>query len=199
MAEGSVNASKKPRRLPFLLGVVLLVTAGPVVAGTIVGTSQNEVLHGTAKADKLYGGPGNDKLYGLAGDDLLVGGPGDDLLVGGPGRDTMQCGPGRDTAVATRDDKVAADCEVLKGLPKPALSIGDASAAEGDTGSPAMTFTVVRSAPAVQAVLVSYSTADATATAPGDYTATTGRITFAPGETRKTIQVAIVGDTTFET
>ena len=51
-----MNASKKPRRLPFLLGVLLLVTAGPVVAGTIVGTSQNEVLRGTAKADKLYGG-----------------------------------------------------------------------------------------------------------------------------------------------
>ena len=62
-----------------------------------------------------------------------------------------------------------------------------------------MTFTVLRSAPAIQAVSVSYSTADATATASGDYTATSGRLTFARGETRKTIQVAIVGDTTFET
>jgi hypothetical protein len=61
-----VNASKKPRRLSFLLGVVFLVTASPVVAGTIARTPKNEVLRGTAKADKLYGGPGNDKLYGLA-------------------------------------------------------------------------------------------------------------------------------------
>ena len=170
-----MNASKKPCRLCFLLGVVFLVTASPVLAGTIVGTPKNEVLRGTAKADKLYGEAGNDKLYGLAGNDLLVGGRGNDLLVGGPGRDTMQCGPGRDTAVATPDDKVAVDCEVLKGVAKPALSIGDTSAAEGETGAPTMTFTVVRSAPAIQAVLVSYATADGTATAPGDYTATSGQ------------------------
>lgn len=193
-----MNAPKKSRRLPFLLGVMLLVTASPVVAGTIIGTPKNDVVRGTAKADKLYGGAGNDKLYGLAGNDLLVGGPGNDLLVGGPGRDTLQCGPGRDTAQATRDDKVAVDCEVVKGVPKPALSIGDASAAEGNTGTTTMTFTVARSAPAIQTVMVSYSTADATATAPVDYTAARGRLTFTPGETRKTIHVAIVGDTTFE-
>ena len=193
-----MNASKRPRGLLFLLGVVLLVTTGPVVAGTIIGTPKNEVLRGTAKADKLYGRAGNDKLYGLAGNDLLVGGRGNDLLVGGPGRDTMRCGPGRDTAQATREDKVAVDCEVVKGVPKPALSIGDSSAAEGNTGATTMTFTVARSAPPIQTVLVSYTTADATATAPADYTAVSGRLAFAPGETRKTIQVAIVGDTMFE-
>jgi hypothetical protein len=201
MAEPSVNAPKKSRRLliPFLLGGVLLVTTSPVGAGTIIGTPKNEVLRGTAKADKMYGRAGNDKLYGLAGNDLLVGGPGNDLLVGGPGGDTVQCGPGRDTVQATEDDKVAVDCEVLKGLPKPALSIADASAAEGNAGVTTMTFTVARSAPAIQAVLVSYSTADATATAPVDYSATSGRLTFAPGETSKTIRVAIAGDTTYET
>ena len=119
------------RRLNPGRGGCRVLLGRPVFAATIVGTPKNEVLRGTAMADKLYGGRGNDKLYGLAGNDLLVGGPGDDLLVGGPGRDIMQCGPGRDAVVATKGDNVAVDCEVLKGLPAPALSIGDAAAAEG--------------------------------------------------------------------
>jgi hypothetical protein len=38
--------------------------------------------------------------------------------VGGVGADTLQCGPGRDTAIRDVPDKVARDCEVVRG-PKP--------------------------------------------------------------------------------
>src|SRR5438874_8567627 len=87
------------------------VAASPSVsAATIVGTGRNDVLRGTAKADKLYGKGGNDKLYGRSGNDLLVG---------GPGADRFFCGPGRDTVIADRRDKIAKDCEVVRGLPKP--------------------------------------------------------------------------------
>jgi hypothetical protein len=43
-------------------------------------------------------------------------------------------------------------------------------------------------------VTVGFSTADGTAIAPGDYTATSGTITFAPGETTKTVTVQVNGD-----
>jgi hypothetical protein len=47
-------------------------------------------------------------------------------------------------------------------------------------------------------VTVNYATANATATAGTDYTATTGTLTFDPGETSKPIVVKVLGETTIE-
>jgi hypothetical protein len=47
-------------------------------------------------------------------------------------------------------------------------------------------------------VTVNFATANGTATAGSDYGASSGTLTFAPGETTKTINVTINGDTTFE-
>ena len=82
--------------------------------------------------------------------------------------------------------------------PKPSLSIGDASAPEGNAGTTTPSFPVTLSAPSTQTVSVSYGTADGTATAGGDYTTASGTLTFSPGETAKTIIVAVVGDTAVE-
>ena len=54
--------------------------------------------------------------------------------------------------------------------------------------------TVQRSGGAGQAT-VHYATSDGTAHQPGDYGASSGTLTFAPGETSKTFPVSIVGDT----
>jgi beta-glucosidase len=48
------------------------------------------------------------------------------------------------------------------------------------------------------AVMVKYATADGTASAGKDYEAASGTLTFAPGETTKTVTVAVYGDTTTE-
>jgi pimeloyl-ACP methyl ester carboxylesterase len=96
-----------------------LAFAGTLWAAVIPGGPGNDVLRGTSGADKLYGKGGNDRLLGRAGNDLLVGGPGKDVLTGGRGTDRLRCGPGRDTANADRRDRVAKDCEVVKGIPKP--------------------------------------------------------------------------------
>jgi uncharacterized repeat protein (TIGR01451 family) len=45
---------------------------------------------------------------------------------------------------------------------------------------------------------VQYATADGTAAAPGDYAATSGTLTFAPGVTTQPITVLVNGDTAFE-
>ena len=97
---------------------VLSLTAGSVWAATVNGTARNDTLRGGARADTIYGKGGNDRLFGAGGNDVLVGGRGDDFLVGGVGADTLRCGPGRDSAGRDVRDRVASDCEVVRG-PKP--------------------------------------------------------------------------------
>jgi len=94
------------------LAAVLFTSSGSVFAATVLGTSGNDTLRGTAKADRLYGRGGNDTLYGRGGNDVLVGGVGADRLV---------CGAGKDIVRADAKDKVAKDCEIVKGRPTPPL------------------------------------------------------------------------------
>jgi len=80
----------------------------------------------------------------------------------------------------------------------PRVSIGNASVAEGDSGSRNLVFTVSLSTTSDLTIDVPYSTADGTATAPGDYQPTAGTLSFAPGETTKTLSVPVNGDTDAE-
>jgi Lipase/Calx-beta domain/CARDB/Domain of unknown function (DUF4114)/RTX calcium-binding nonapeptide repeat (4 copies) len=82
---------------------------------------------------------------------------------------------------------------------KPTVNISDVSVKEGDSGTTNATFTVSLSNPSTQTITVNYATADGTATAGSDYTKVDKTtLTFAPGETSKTVNVAVNGDTTFE-
>lgn len=78
---------------------------------------------------------------------------------------------------------------------EPRISINDVSTSEGNSKTPKQfTFTVSLSAAYDQAVTVNYATASGTAAAGSDYQSMTGTVTFAPGETTKTITVAVIGD-----
>ena len=79
---------------------------------------------------------------------------------------------------------------------EPRISISDVTKVEGRKGQKVhFVFTVTLSAASDQAVTVSYRTADGTAkTSDGDYVAKTGTLTFAPGETTKTITIEVKGD-----
>jgi hypothetical protein len=81
---------------------------------------------------------------------------------------------------------------------EPRLGISDAVVEEGNAGTTLMTFTVSLWAAYDQAVSVNYATADGSAIAGEDYLAAFGTLTFAPGETTKTITVEVVGDATPE-
>ena len=116
-----MNVKRRTSLVASLVCGALLIASATVGAATITGTPGNDTMRGSAKADKLSGKAGNDKLYGAAGNDVLAGGAGNDLLVGGAGADTLSCGPGRDTASGDRADRIAKDCEVVKGVPKPPL------------------------------------------------------------------------------
>ena len=74
------------------------------------------------------------------------------------------------------------------------LSISDATADEPGT----MKFTVTLAPASGRSVGVNWATADGTAAAGADYTSGSGTLNFAPGETSKTIDVAVLGDQTNE-
>jgi hypothetical protein len=82
--------------------------------------------------------------------------------------------------------------------PSPSLTISDTSVTEGNSGTTDAVFTVTLSAAQTVPVTVDYTTTPGTASSSSDFAAATGTLTFQPGETTKTIAVAVNGDTTFE-
>jgi hypothetical protein len=79
---------------------------------------------------------------------------------------------------------------------EPRISISDVSMREGKKNQTTQfTFTVTLSLPYDQPVTVSFQTVDGTATTgDNDYVARFGTLTFAPGETTKTITIVVQGD-----
>jgi chitinase len=82
--------------------------------------------------------------------------------------------------------------------PLPVVAPGEASVAEGDTDTSTVSVPVTLSAPSSRTVTVDWATADQGAIAGEDYVAASGTLTFLPGETDKTIDVSVIGDTIVE-
>jgi hypothetical protein len=78
--------------------------------------------------------------------------------------------------------------------PVPDLQINDIVVSEGTNGTKDAIFTVTMFAPSTNTVSVDYLTADGSAMAGSDYIAASGTLTFAAGETRKTIVVTLTAD-----
>lgn len=76
----------------------------------------------------------------------------------------------------------------------PAISIADVSVAEGNGGAAQLAFAVTLDKPSTAPITVHYATSNGTAAFGSDYATTSGTITFAPGETSKTVQVDVLGD-----
>ena len=76
----------------------------------------------------------------------------------------------------------------------PSASVGDVSLAEPASGITYANFAVTLSAASPRAVAVNFATADGTAHSPEDYAPVSGVVGFSPGETRKTVAVAVKAD-----
>src|SRR5262245_38218211 len=89
------------------------------------------------------------------------------------------------------------DVRVLVPATPPAgLSVSGGTATEGHDGTTRAGFTVARSVGiGIGTASVQFAIADGSATAAsGDYQPASGTLTFAPGETRKTVAVVVNGD-----
>ncbi|MGH8031656.1 MAG: Calx-beta domain-containing protein [Luteimonas sp.] len=105
-----------------------------------------------------------------------------------------------DFATGTPTPRNSAATALVCGAPVQAtLSITDTSAAEGDSGSKPLFFTInLNQAAGTGGVTVRYATANGTAAAGSDYSAASGSVTIAAGDTSVTISVDINGDTVSE-
>ena len=65
---------------------------------------------------------------------------------------------------------------------------------EGSSGRRLLAFTITLSAPAAQLVTIRWGTVNGTATAGRDYVAAAGFVTFAPGQTQRTVGVWVLAD-----
>lgn len=107
-------------------------------------------------------------------------------FIGGPGANPV-------------DPKTPPKNYLLNGAPldgptPPALSVGDATATEPAKGSAPVAFTVSLSSPSIVPITVNYGTADVSARVGLDYTAASGTLTFAPGQTSQSVSVAVLAD-----
>ncbi len=78
----------------------------------------------------------------------------------------------------------------------PELAIADTSVVEANNAQ--AKFVINLSEPSTQNISVEYSTNSLTAKAGSDYRSKSGTLTFAPGETSKTVSVAVLNDTLVE-
>ena len=74
---------------------------------------------------------------------------------------------------------------------EPSLSIADVTAP--DETNVSRTLTVTLSSASAKSITVDYATSDGTATV-SDYVASSNTLTFAPGETTKTVPITVVQD-----
>ncbi|MCF6323920.1 MAG: hypothetical protein L3J89_06305 [Gammaproteobacteria bacterium] len=107
------------------------------------------------------------------------------LTLSNPGNADLGSAVG--VATITTDDEVAI-------LPIPALQIGNINLAEGNSGTTTAEFSITLSASSTSTVTVDYATSDITATAPGDYQSKNATLSFAPGETSKTVMINVITD-----
>jgi hypothetical protein len=113
------------------------------------------------------------------------------------GGDNNSC-PATDQRSLTRpvdgNGSGTAVCDIGSFEARNQLTVSDVTVEEGDSGTTTAVFAVTLSPPSSQPVTVDYATADETAVAGSDYTAASGSLTFAPGETERFVSVDVAGD-----
>jgi Ca2+-binding RTX toxin-like protein len=198
---------------------------GGAGADTMEGGAENDTLNGGEGDDLLKGEDGLDTLKGEGGNDRIFGGTLADTIIGGAGNDIIDGGSEIDTVefsgkmaeydiiaenggITVRHKSGLDGTDFLTNVEKLKfsdttttgnfLSVSDAQVVEGDSGTKTLLFTVSIVGTATGPVTVNYATSNGTAVAGTDYVATTGSLSFAVGETTKTVAVTLNGDTANE-
>ena len=177
---------------------VVSVNDAPVAANGSLNTVEDTAATGAVVASDVEGDPLTYSLVsGPTNGTLVFNANGTfsympDANFTGSDSFTYQANDGTsDSNVATVSIDVAlADLQVF---------VSSVSVVEGTGGSGSLlTFRIRLDRPADGTVTVQYTTLDGTAVAGSDYAATSGEITFAPGEMVKFVQVLVNGDRTTE-
>ena len=153
-----------------------------------LGTVAAADPEGAALGYSIEGGNASGRFEIDSGSgELFYVGAGEDFEAGtGPFELTVRASDG-DRFTDTTVTVTVADVQEV-----PAVRVADAEATEGDDA--VIVFRVTLDGASTSAVRVNYATADGTATAGDDYEAVQGTLTFAPGETEKTVSVTVIDD-----
>mgnify|MGYP000134844418 CR=1 FL=1 len=189
---------------------------------TIYGNALANMLAGGGGADKLYGLDGDDILKGGAGNDTMDGGTGIDYVIFDVAWSELSfsynaatlaltftgLANGTDTVTNveyfTDAFNVTRPFSWFTGITYETASIStaQASVAEGNSGTTSYTFVVTLSEAATDAATVDWTLSFGNGTGNAslsDFSGpTSGTLTFTPGSTVATIEIAVAGDTVFE-
>ena len=188
-----------------------------------VGGGGNDTITGSAFDNRLDGGAGDDVITGGMGNDTIIGGAGNDTAVyfgdlsiytvaydKGTGHFTISGGSDGTDDVSGVENFVFngvtySAATLIANATVPLIDVGISantiSAAEGNSGTTAFTFTVTLASAATASEHVSYSVAGVgmNAAATDDFAgALAGTVIFNAGETTKTITILVAGDTVVE-
>ncbi|HVE94456.1 MAG TPA: Calx-beta domain-containing protein [Acidimicrobiales bacterium] len=189
--EGNPNADGTPKTTPLNFTVTV---SG---ASTQPITVNYKTVDGTAKSPADYTGTNSGVLTiptGSTSGTIAVPIVGDvanedneqfQVVITSVGNANPETG--KDSATGTINDDDAT----------PTVSVVDKTVSEGDADTTAVV-DVTLSAESADPVTVQFATSNGTATAPGDYTAVTETVTFAPGEISKSVSIPVKGDTVDE-
>lgn len=120
-----------------------------------------------------------------------------DLRAGGGCADTDQNGTDFTTGAPNPRNTGSAANPCSSAAP-PSFAINNVTLPEGNGDTTGFVFTVTKTGASASSSTVTFATANGTATAGSDYTAVSGTLTFAPGDTTMTITVPVTGDTSVE-
>jgi hypothetical protein len=162
------------------IAVAIADAEQPATALTVTATSSNQSV--VANSGITITGAGPTRSMSIA------------PLAVGSATITVTVSDGRLSTSDTFNVAVTAPIPTLR-----KLSVCDVSIVEGNSGTKVLTYTVTLDGPAIGTEKVAVATSNGTATASSDYVALPPTVlSFATGQTSKTVSVTVNGDTTVE-
>ncbi|MCC6955069.1 MAG: PKD domain-containing protein, partial [Deltaproteobacteria bacterium] len=176
-----------------------------VAINRVVNSSGSDTIYANSAANLFAGyspgrSVGNDVIFDATGTDVIdLSSYGASAVTQVTAGNDLRLELGGDGSITLKNYVVSGDRPTIQFVAGvTTMIVGDATVTEGDSGTKLLSIPVALSAPASGAISVDFATSDETATAGSDYVATSGTLSFAPGEASKIISITINGDTAVE-